>query len=67
TSLDLLLLLWKARIPFEVSKLAEATANKEQQGGDLFTSSLQVGDGGACKILGRLLGDVMEVLEVLGC
>ncbi|GJV21333.1 hypothetical protein Tco_1370353 [Tanacetum coccineum] len=41
----------------------EATANKEQQGGDLFTSSLQGGDGGACKLLGRLLGDVIEVLE----
>ncbi|GJT50932.1 putative ribonuclease H-like domain-containing protein [Tanacetum coccineum] len=27
---------------------------------------LQVGDGGACKLLGRLLGDFMEVLEVLG-
>ncbi|GJY03695.1 zf-CCHC domain-containing protein [Tanacetum coccineum] len=41
----------------------EATVNKEQQGGDLFTSSLQVSDGGACKLLGWLLGDVMEVLE----
>ncbi|GJU68987.1 hypothetical protein Tco_1255246 [Tanacetum coccineum] len=39
----------------------EATANKEQQGGDLFTSSLQGGDGGACKLLGRLLGDVIEL------
>ncbi|GJT85719.1 hypothetical protein Tco_1067436 [Tanacetum coccineum] len=51
TSLDLLLLLWKARIPFE---------GKGRQGGD----------GGACKLLGCLLGDVIEVLEVievLGC
>ncbi|GJU37299.1 retrovirus-related pol polyprotein from transposon TNT 1-94 [Tanacetum coccineum] len=46
TSLDLLLLLWKARIPFE---------GKGRQGGD----------GGACKLLGCLLGDVIEVLEVL--
>ncbi|GJZ84980.1 hypothetical protein Tco_0650319 [Tanacetum coccineum] len=30
-------------------------------------SSLQGGDGGACKLLGWLLGDVIEVLEVLGC
>ncbi|GJV81032.1 myosin-9-like protein isoform X1 [Tanacetum coccineum] len=28
---------------------------------------LKGGDGGACKLLGRLLGDVIEVLEVLGC
>ncbi|GJR29773.1 hypothetical protein Tco_1106005 [Tanacetum coccineum] len=27
----------------------------------------QGGDGGACKLLGCLLGDVIEVLEVLGC
>nr|GEY77648.1 hypothetical protein [Tanacetum cinerariifolium] len=33
----------------------------------LFTSSLQGGDGGACKLLGCLLGDFIEVLEVLGC
>ncbi|GJU03733.1 putative reverse transcriptase domain-containing protein [Tanacetum coccineum] len=46
TSLDLLLLLWKARIPFE---------GKGRQGGD----------GGACKLLGCLLSDVIEVLEVL--
>ncbi|GKE03187.1 retrovirus-related pol polyprotein from transposon TNT 1-94 [Tanacetum coccineum] len=32
----------------------------------LFTSSLQGGDGGACKVLGWLLGDAKEVLEVLG-
>ncbi|GJS99629.1 hypothetical protein Tco_0820799 [Tanacetum coccineum] len=30
-------------------------------------SSLQGGDGGACKLLRWLLGDVIEVLEVLGC
>ncbi|GJU11187.1 putative reverse transcriptase domain-containing protein [Tanacetum coccineum] len=28
---------------------------------------LKGGDGGACKLLRRLLGDVIEVLEVLGC
>ncbi|GJV41568.1 retrovirus-related pol polyprotein from transposon TNT 1-94 [Tanacetum coccineum] len=33
----------------------------------LDKSSLQGGDGGACKLLGCLLGDVIEVLEVLGC
>nr|GEV20600.1 hypothetical protein [Tanacetum cinerariifolium] len=31
----------------------------------VFTSSLQGGDGGACKLLGCLLGDVIEVFEVL--
>ncbi|GJR01271.1 alpha/beta hydrolases superfamily protein [Tanacetum coccineum] len=29
----------------------EATTKKEGQGGVLFTSSLQIGDGGACKLL----------------
>ncbi|GKC78010.1 hypothetical protein Tco_1128784, partial [Tanacetum coccineum] len=28
---------------------------------------LKGGDEGACKLLGRLLGDVIEVVEVLGC
>nr|GEZ51368.1 putative ribonuclease H-like domain-containing protein [Tanacetum cinerariifolium] len=31
----------------------------------LFTSSLQGGDGGACKIHGCLIGDLIEILEVL--
>ncbi|GJS96469.1 hypothetical protein Tco_0803437 [Tanacetum coccineum] len=37
----------------------EAMAKKEGQGGVLFTSSLQGGDGGACKLLGWLLEDDM--------
>ncbi|GKD63367.1 hypothetical protein Tco_1305475 [Tanacetum coccineum] len=41
----------------------EATAKKEGQGGVLFSSSLQGGDGGACKLLGKLLGDVIEEVE----
>ncbi|GKG24580.1 hypothetical protein Tco_0395208, partial [Tanacetum coccineum] len=28
---------------------------------------LKGGDGVACKILERMIGDVIEVLEVLGC
>ncbi|GJW91687.1 hypothetical protein Tco_0169240 [Tanacetum coccineum] len=45
----------------EVTKgLLEALELKGSDGGR------QGGDGGACKLLGCLLGDVIEVLEVLG-
>ncbi|GKF20153.1 hypothetical protein Tco_0068791, partial [Tanacetum coccineum] len=40
---------------------------KEVTKGPLEASELKGGDGGDCKLLGRLLGDVIEVLEVLGC
>ncbi|GJT83310.1 reverse transcriptase domain-containing protein [Tanacetum coccineum] len=83
-SLDLLLLLWKARIPFEgmrcdvwnemkrgesykletshevLEGCLEAMAYKEEKGGVLFSSSLQEGNGGACKLLGWLLGCLHE-------
>ncbi|GJT50618.1 hypothetical protein Tco_0976775 [Tanacetum coccineum] len=39
---------------------------KEVTKGLLEALELKGGDGGACKLLGRLLGDVIEVLEVLG-
>ncbi|GJZ46283.1 hypothetical protein Tco_0593879 [Tanacetum coccineum] len=45
----------------------KATANHKGDKELLFTSSLQGGDGGACKVLGWLLGSVMKVLKVLGC
>ncbi|GKA35616.1 putative reverse transcriptase domain-containing protein [Tanacetum coccineum] len=40
----------------------EAMAKKEGQGGILFASSLQGGDGGACKLLGWLLGKSYRLL-----
>ncbi|GKA34868.1 hypothetical protein Tco_0721297 [Tanacetum coccineum] len=45
----------------------EAMTNHKGDKELLFTSSLQRGDGGDCKVLGWLLGSVMEVLEVLDC
>ncbi|GJU13913.1 retrovirus-related pol polyprotein from transposon TNT 1-94 [Tanacetum coccineum] len=38
----------------------EATTYKEEKRGDLFTSSLQGGDGGACKLLGWLLDESID-------
>ncbi|GKB38897.1 hypothetical protein Tco_0883839, partial [Tanacetum coccineum] len=35
--------------------------------GFLEALDLKGGDGGACKVLGWLLGDGMELIEVLGC
>ncbi|GKE18973.1 hypothetical protein Tco_1426550, partial [Tanacetum coccineum] len=40
---------------------------KEVTKGLLEALELKGGDGGACKLLGRLLSDVIEVLEVLDC
>ncbi|GKC74234.1 hypothetical protein Tco_1120117 [Tanacetum coccineum] len=61
----------KARIPFEVAmkggRYFGGHGYKEVTKGLLEALELKGGDGGACKLLGRLLGDVIEVLEVLGC
>ncbi|GJZ86277.1 hypothetical protein Tco_0657887, partial [Tanacetum coccineum] len=40
---------------------------KEVTKGLLEALVIKGGNGGACKLLGRLLGNVIEVLEVLGC
>ncbi|GKG07649.1 hypothetical protein Tco_0330618, partial [Tanacetum coccineum] len=79
TYLDLLLLLWKAIIPFEGGVLRargvvlnggrcwKGFGYKVVTKGCLKALMLKGGDGGAWNLLGRLLDDVIEVFEVLGC
>ncbi|GKC62546.1 hypothetical protein Tco_1095144, partial [Tanacetum coccineum] len=69
TSLDLLLLLWKARIPFEGDSwnlwsvamqgggCCGGFGYKEMIMGLLEALGLQRGDGGACKLLRWQLGE----------